>query len=328
MNDAVLQLAGPAYTSQELPDGYVRRLEAACQLLHEGLRPPQATGAQTASSCPAAHNAPPAASPTPSAGSSIAAVELCTLLLTDQEVLDVVLALHDIRAAQLCHLLPWSGSHAVKLPPPSEALAKQLSQSHRSVPGSWLLAFVSALDHDSSLKGDPLLRVLDSMHRAMLLRLPPAQPAPGHWLSPALCGAAPGQGISPCPAVRHPAWAAAGAKHRNDGWSGASQSVGDELHALAVNSYGFLAQALWDVFGRQEEALAFKEFIATCQAEGGVAGWYAKRVRAYNVLAMGIAAGRKAHNELKICEPAQGVARQGWIWDLKRVLHARYITRK
>ncbi|GFH28466.1 hypothetical protein HaLaN_26964 [Haematococcus lacustris] len=38
------------------------------------------------------------------------------------------------------------GSHAVKLPPPSEALAKQLSQSQRSVPGSQLLPFVTALE--------------------------------------------------------------------------------------------------------------------------------------------------------------------------------------
>ncbi|KAL6764168.1 hypothetical protein V8C86DRAFT_1678286 [Haematococcus lacustris] len=185
MKDDVLQLVGPAYTLQEQPDGYVRRLEAACQLVHEGLRPPQATGAQTASSCPAAHNAPPAASPTPSAEGSIAAVEVCTLLLTDQEVLDVVLALHDIRAAQLCHLMPWSGSHALKLPPPSEALAKQLSQSQRSVPGSQLLAFVNTLERESSLKGDPLLRVWDSMHRAMLLVLAalqslPIRPHPEH----------------------------------------------------------------------------------------------------------------------------------------------------
>ncbi|KAL6755750.1 hypothetical protein V8C86DRAFT_3137372, partial [Haematococcus lacustris] len=162
MKDAVLQLAGPAYTSQEQPDDYVRRLEAACQLLHEGLRPPQATGTQPASFGPAAHNAAPGASttpsavdssaPTPSAAGNTAAVELCTLLLTDQEVLDVVLALHDIRAAQLCHLMPWSGSHALKLPPPSEALAKQLNQSQQSVPGSQLLSFVSALDSGNNLE--------------------------------------------------------------------------------------------------------------------------------------------------------------------------------
>ncbi|GFH09707.1 hypothetical protein HaLaN_04898 [Haematococcus lacustris] len=259
--------AAAAYTSQEQPgvcrivrlsctsntkhspeimttDGYVRRVEAACQLLHEGVRPPQATGAQPAFSSPAAHNLPPAAPstaalstpsatssiaaevvysaapPSPSAAGSTAAVKLCTLLLTAQEVLDVVLALHDIRAAQLCHLTSWPGSHALKLPPPSEALAKQLSRSQRSVPGSQLLPFVTALDSNNSLEGDPLLRVWDSMHRTMLLRLPAAQPAPGHLLGPALCGAAPGQGPSPCPAARHPAWAAAGAKHRNDGDAG------------------------------------------------------------------------------------------------------------
>ncbi|GFH09703.1 hypothetical protein HaLaN_04893, partial [Haematococcus lacustris] len=171
MKDAVLLLAGPAYTLQEQPGAYVRRLEAACQLLHEGLRPPQAKGAQPASSSPAAHNVSPAASTTPLATGDISAGELCTLVLTDQEVLDVVLALHDIRAAQLCHLMPWPGSHALKLPPPSKALAKQLSQSQRSVPGSQLLAFVTALDDDNSREGDPLLRVWDSMHRAMLLVL-------------------------------------------------------------------------------------------------------------------------------------------------------------
>ncbi|GFH16100.1 hypothetical protein HaLaN_12455, partial [Haematococcus lacustris] len=153
MKDAVLQLAGPAYTPQEQPDGYVRRLEAACQLLHEGLRQTQATGAQAAFPGPSSHKAAPAAAaPTPSATGIISAGKLCTLLLTDQDLLDVVLALHDVRAAQLCHLMPWSGSHALKLPPPSGALAKQLSQSQRSVPGSQLLAFVSALDSDNSLE--------------------------------------------------------------------------------------------------------------------------------------------------------------------------------
>ncbi|GFH22269.1 uncharacterized protein HaLaN_19711 [Haematococcus lacustris] len=132
----------------------------------------KAMGAQPSSSGPAAHKGASAATvPTPSAPGSISAGELCTLLLTDEEVLDVVLALHDLRAAQLSHLLSWSGSHALKLPPPSEALAKELSQSQWSVPGSRLLSFVSALerDHDNSLEGDPLLRVWDSMHRAMLL---------------------------------------------------------------------------------------------------------------------------------------------------------------
>ncbi|GFH06189.1 hypothetical protein HaLaN_00779 [Haematococcus lacustris] len=128
---------------------YVRRLEAACQLLHEG---PQATGAQPASFGPAAHKVSPAASTTPSAGASTSAERLSTLLLTDQDVLDVVLALHGIRAAQLCHLMPWPGSHPLKLPPPGKALAKQLSQSQRSVPGSQLLAFVKTLERDSSLK--------------------------------------------------------------------------------------------------------------------------------------------------------------------------------
>ncbi|KAL6748853.1 hypothetical protein V8C86DRAFT_1103543 [Haematococcus lacustris] len=186
MREAVLRLLGPAFTVEQQPGAYVQRLEAACHLLHRGIG--QATGAQPSSSGPAAHKAASAAaSPTPSAPGSISAGELCTLLLTDQEVLDVVLALHDIRAAQLCHLLSWPGLHALKLPPPSAALAQQLSQSQWSVPGSQLLSFVSALerDHDNSLKGDPLLRVWDSMHRAMLLLLAalqslPIRPHPQH----------------------------------------------------------------------------------------------------------------------------------------------------
>ncbi|KAL6764152.1 hypothetical protein V8C86DRAFT_1677725 [Haematococcus lacustris] len=200
MREDVLRLAGSVYTVEQQPGAYVQSLEAACNLLHRGfeqataaqaassLLTPQAMGAQPSSSGPAAHKADSAAaSSTPSAPGSISAGELCTLLLTDQEVLDVVLALHDIRAAQLCHLLSWPGSHALKLPPPSEALAKQLSQSQWSVPGSQLLAFVSALerDHKNSLEGDPLLRVWDSMHRAMLLVLAalqslPIRPHPQH----------------------------------------------------------------------------------------------------------------------------------------------------
>ncbi|KAJ9524205.1 hypothetical protein QJQ45_004990 [Haematococcus lacustris] len=184
----------------EAAGAYVQRLEAACNLLHRGIEQatgaqtassrltPQAVGAQPSSSGPAAHKGASAAtSPTPSAPGSISAGELCTLLLTDQEVLDVVLALHDIRAAQLCHLMPWPKAHVLKLPPPSKALAQQLSQSQWSVPGSQLLSFVSALerDHDNSLEGDPLLRVWDSMHRAMLLVLAalqslPIRPHPQH----------------------------------------------------------------------------------------------------------------------------------------------------
>ncbi|GFH24540.1 hypothetical protein HaLaN_22354, partial [Haematococcus lacustris] len=185
MKNAVLHLAGLSYTSHEHPDGYVRRLEAACQLLHEGFRPPQAKGAQPSSSGHAAHNATSSASPTPLTAARTSAGKLCTLLLTDQEVLDVVLALHDVRTAQLCHSMPWSGSHVLKLPPPSEALAQQLSQSQRSVPGSQLLAFITALEDDNSLEGDPLLGVWDSMHRAILLVLAalqslPIRPHPQH----------------------------------------------------------------------------------------------------------------------------------------------------
>ncbi|KAJ9524784.1 hypothetical protein QJQ45_024401 [Haematococcus lacustris] len=338
---------------------YVRRLEAACQLLHEGLRPPQATGAQTASSSPAAHNVSPAASITPSAAASTSAGELCTLLLTDQEVLGVALALHDIRTAQLCHLLLWSGSHALKLPPPSEALAKQLSQSQRSVPGSQLLPFVTALE------GDPLLDVWDSMHRTMLLVLAalqslpicphPQHPDPAatthtstttqlppgyHRCSACLllslrlvlslaqhCGEQPLGNDQPLArlhstlpgllrgmsttltvmqAAGHPEaqaqrvqfvrcllhlglkvaasvmktdpkfssnsssmrQASSRGPRGNTGWSGASQSAGVKLDALAVNSYGYLAQALWDVLGRQKDAFAHKELITTCQQEG------------------------------------------------------------
>ncbi|KAL6748838.1 hypothetical protein V8C86DRAFT_1102979 [Haematococcus lacustris] len=368
MKDAVLQLAGPAYTLQEQPaaDGYVRRLEAACQLLHEGLRPPQATGAQPASFGPAAHNAPPAApSPTPSADASTLAGELCTFLLTDQEVLDVVLALHDIRAAQLCHLMPWSGSHSLKLPPPSKVLAKQLSQSQWSLPGSQLLAFVTALDDDNSLQGDPLLRVWDSMHRAVLLVLAALQSLPilPHPLHPdpastthtssttqlppgyhrcsaclllslrlALCLAQhcvdqpldkdlalarlhatlPGlllglsTAVTAMQAAGHPEAqaqrvqfvrcmlhlgtklamsvvkkdpkASSNSSSRGQassrgpcgdtGRSGDSQSAGDKLHALAVNSYGYLTQALCGVSGRQMEAFAHDDLITTCQKEG------------------------------------------------------------
>ncbi|KAJ9524409.1 hypothetical protein QJQ45_019387, partial [Haematococcus lacustris] len=370
MKDAVLQLAGPAYTPQEQPDGYVRRLEAACQLLHEGLRQTQATGAQAAFPGPSSHKAAPAAAaPTPSATGIISAGKLCTLLLTDQDLLDVVLALHDVRAAQLCHLMPWSGSHALKLPPPSGALAKQLSQSQRSVPGSQLLAFVSALDSDNSLEGNPLLRVWDSMHRAMLLVLAalqslPIRPHPQHpdpaatthnpttpQLPPGYhrCSAClllslrlatclaqhcveqpldkdlalarlhatlPGlllglsTAVTVMQAAGHPEAKAqrvqfvrcmlhlgqkssvtrkdpkasknSSSRHHGSsrghvssrgprggtGRSGAPQSAGVKPHALAVDSYMYLAQALCDVFGRQEEVFAFKELITTCQEEG------------------------------------------------------------
>ncbi|KAJ9524195.1 hypothetical protein QJQ45_005002 [Haematococcus lacustris] len=414
-----LQVIMAGKTARSLPQGaYVRRLEAACQLLHEGLRPPQATGAQPASFGPAAHNAPPAVPPTPSAGASTSAEGLSTLLLTDQEVLDVVLALHDVRAAQLCHLLPWPGSHPLKLPPPSKALAKQLSQSQRLVPGSQLLAFVKTLERDSSLKvpglvwgientlqvsrrvcilkaaeSDPLLRVWDSMHRTMLLVLAalqscPIRPHPQHpdpaatthtstttQLPPGYhrCSACllltlrlvlsvaqhcveepldkdlalarlyatlPGlllglrTAMTVMEAAGHPEAQAqrvqfvrcllhlgpivasimvktdpkrssnSSSRHHNSsrgqassrgprgdtGLSGASQSVGDELHALAVKSYIYMAQAFCDVLGRKEEAFAHEELITICKEEdtrritghvfmlhGGAVPWSSRR---------------------------------------------------
>ncbi|GFH19412.1 hypothetical protein HaLaN_16356 [Haematococcus lacustris] len=48
--------------------------------------------------------------------------------------------------------MPVSGSHALKLPAPGKALAKQLSQSEWSVPGGQLLALVKTLERESSLK--------------------------------------------------------------------------------------------------------------------------------------------------------------------------------
>ncbi|GFH15080.1 hypothetical protein HaLaN_11242, partial [Haematococcus lacustris] len=318
MKNAVLHLAGLSYTSHEHPDGYVRRLEAACQLLHEGLRPPQARGAQPSSSGHAAHNATSSASPTPLTAARTSAGKLCTLLLTDQEVLDVVLALHDVRTAQLCHSMPWSGSHVLKLPPPSEALAQQLSQSQRSVPGSQLLAFITALEDDNSLEGDPLLDVWDSMHRAILLVLAalqslPIRPHPQHpeptatthtstttqvpagyhrcsaclllSLRLAICLAhhcveqplgkdltlawlhatRPGLllGLSTAMMVMQ---AAGHPEAQAQCRSGASQSAGDKLDALAVNSY--FAQVVCDVAGSQEEAFALKMIMSTCPGKG------------------------------------------------------------
>ncbi|KAJ9512474.1 hypothetical protein QJQ45_018766, partial [Haematococcus lacustris] len=139
MREEVLRLAGPVYTLEEQP----------------------------------------AAPPTPSAAGNTAAVELCTLLLTDQEVLDVVLALHDIRNAQISKLLPWSPHrHTLYLPLPSESLNQQLRHSQRSVPGSQLSQFISRLERATRMEGDPLLFVFDSMHRAMLLKLAALQSLP------------------------------------------------------------------------------------------------------------------------------------------------------
>ncbi|KAL6764198.1 hypothetical protein V8C86DRAFT_1679777 [Haematococcus lacustris] len=186
MREEVLRLAGPVYTLEEEPGVYVRRLEAACQLLHRKLQPSSILAVQTASSCPSSHDAPPAAPPTPSAAGDTAAVGLCTLLLADQEVLDVVLALHDIRMAQISKLLPWSPYHrALYLPLPSKSLDHQLRHSQRSVPGSQLSQFASRLECATRMEGDPLLDVWDSMHRAMLLVLAalqslPIRPHPQH----------------------------------------------------------------------------------------------------------------------------------------------------
>ncbi|GFH20763.1 hypothetical protein HaLaN_17937, partial [Haematococcus lacustris] len=174
MREEVLRLAGPAYISEEQPGVYVRRLEAACQLLHRKLQP------SYISSGPSTHNAPPAgALPIPLPAGNTAAVELCTSLLTDQEVLDVVLALHDIRIAQLSKLLPWSPHrHTLYLPLPSESLDQQLRQSQRSVPGSQLSQFISRLERATRMEGDPLLFVFDSMHRVMQLVLAALQSLP------------------------------------------------------------------------------------------------------------------------------------------------------
>ncbi|GFH25953.1 hypothetical protein HaLaN_24008, partial [Haematococcus lacustris] len=153
MREEVLRLAGPAYNLEEEPGAYVRRLEAACQLLHLKLKPSSTAAAQTTYSCPSTPKALPAAPPTPSTAGNTAAVELCTLLLTDQEVLDVVLALHDIRIAQLWNLLPWSPHcHTLYSPLPSESLDQQLRHSQRSVPGSQLSQFISRLERSTRME--------------------------------------------------------------------------------------------------------------------------------------------------------------------------------
>ncbi|KAL6764176.1 hypothetical protein V8C86DRAFT_1678412 [Haematococcus lacustris] len=264
--------------------------------------------------------------------------------------------------------MPWSDPHPLKLPPPSEALAKQLSQSQRSVPGSQLLAFVSALDDDNSREGDPLLRVWDSMHRAMLLVLAalqslPIRPHPQHpdpaattlahtttsqlppgyhrcsaclllslrlaifltqhcvdqpldkdlalarlhttlprlllGLSTAMsvmqaaghpeaqaqcvqfvrCLLLLGLKLAINLAITIPTASSNSSRHHNSsrgqassrgprgdtGRSGAARSAGDKLHAQDVVSYGYLTQALWDVFGRQEEGFASKVFNTSSQ---------------------------------------------------------------
>ncbi|GFH06180.1 hypothetical protein HaLaN_00767 [Haematococcus lacustris] len=194
--------AAPLLTAYNEATGvYVQRLEAACQLLHLKLQPSSIAAAQTASPCPSTYSALSAASPTSSAAGNTAAEELCTLLLIDQEVLDMVLALHDIRTAQLSNLLP---STRARLPPPalSGAFARRLSQRQRSASSDQLNLFVEALERDTivellnlfaplalwscsggvqqswrtsvpgvPMQGDPLLYVWDSMHRAMLLQL-------------------------------------------------------------------------------------------------------------------------------------------------------------
>ncbi|GFH10099.1 hypothetical protein HaLaN_05350, partial [Haematococcus lacustris] len=169
MREEILQLAGPAYTSRVQPGVYVRRLEAACQLLHRKLQPSSIAAAQTDSSRPAAHNDPPAgAPPTPSAAGNTTAVELCTLLLTDQEVLDVVLALHDIRIAQYSELLPWSRHrHTLYLPMPSESLDQQLRHSQRSVPGSQLSRFISRLEHATRMELNGVDQLLTRLHATL-----------------------------------------------------------------------------------------------------------------------------------------------------------------
>ncbi|KAL6755791.1 hypothetical protein V8C86DRAFT_177934 [Haematococcus lacustris] len=204
MREEVLQLAGPAYTSRKQPGAsisacqhfprstitdsyseaigvYVQRLDAACQLLHQKLQPASTAAAQTTYSCPSTPKALPAAPPTPSTAGNTAAVGLCTLLLADQEVLDVVLALHDIRAAQLWNLLPLSPHcHTLYSPLPSESLDQQLRHSQRSVPGSQLSQFIATLEPSTRMEGDPLLYVWDSMHRAMQLVLAALQSLPIH----------------------------------------------------------------------------------------------------------------------------------------------------
>ncbi|GFH31705.1 hypothetical protein HaLaN_30797 [Haematococcus lacustris] len=101
-------------------------------------------------------------------------------------------------------------------PPLSHSSAKASAQCQAASRSHLFNLVVGVLP----MQGDPLLRVWDSMHRAVLLRLLAAQPAPGPLSGSALRGSAPGQGPSPCPAARHPAWAAAGAEHCSDSDAG------------------------------------------------------------------------------------------------------------
>ncbi|GFH27594.1 hypothetical protein HaLaN_25940, partial [Haematococcus lacustris] len=81
LRDELLRLACPPFSAREQAGSYVDRLETAALWVWQ----------QTIAACVASV----------SEEHRLSARQLCTLLLTDPEVLDVLLALHDIRAAQL-----------------------------------------------------------------------------------------------------------------------------------------------------------------------------------------------------------------------------------
>ncbi|GFH28809.1 hypothetical protein HaLaN_27360 [Haematococcus lacustris] len=81
VRNELLQLAGPSYSVREQAGQYVDRLETAALWVWQ----------RTMAACEASS----------SEEDRRTAQQLCTLLLTDSEMLDVLLALHDIQAAQL-----------------------------------------------------------------------------------------------------------------------------------------------------------------------------------------------------------------------------------
>ncbi|KAL6748886.1 hypothetical protein V8C86DRAFT_3146167, partial [Haematococcus lacustris] len=81
MREVFLNLASPPYSAREPAEQYVDRLEAAASWAWKQVQATSKASASEEERCKAQ--------------------QLCSLLLTDPEMLDVLLALHDIRAAQL-----------------------------------------------------------------------------------------------------------------------------------------------------------------------------------------------------------------------------------
>ncbi|KAL6751613.1 hypothetical protein V8C86DRAFT_3106408 [Haematococcus lacustris] len=197
------------------------------------------------------------------------AQQLCSLLLTDPEMLDVLLALHDIRAAQLAGLnlsLRLAAAQALQARQQCMAQSLLLAASHpqweaqRAEAVCNLLTLVEALSRDVELgdytgKDISPVFILDKQHAGQ----------PQLWLHNLLGSPMTTGWPGPLPAARTKGTAQPSAQGAGGGNSSrqGSGSTGAQLDLRVVNSYAHICHALSSLVLQQPQPLERMRLFST-----------------------------------------------------------------